>query len=100
MKQKGDISMSQAIREYWAELGQQIKDDPKAPKRYYIMEDMKPYRAVAGDMVGKEISGRKAHREFLRRNNFIEVGNEKKEFEKHSGKSPDNYWIKSGRNRD
>lgn len=99
MKLKGEMSMGQAVREYWGELGKQLdgKEGPRAP---YIMEDMKPYQAVAGDMTGKMISGRKAHREFLRRNNFEEVGNEKREFEKHMGKSPDNYWIKKGRERD
>lgn len=99
MKQKGKVSMGQAVREYWAELGKQIEDDTDAPKRYYVMEDMKPYMAVAGDMTGKEVSGRRAHREFLKRNNFIEVGNEKGEFERHRGASPDNYWVQKGRQR-
>jgi len=69
---------------------------PKEELGLYIIEDIKPYTAVAGDMAGKEISGRKQHREFLRRNNLIEVGNEKSPFVKHSGKSdynPTKGWI-------
>lgn len=55
-----------------------------------IMPDLQPYQAVAGDMAFKEVSGRKAHREFLRRNNFIEVGNEREAFFRHGGKTDDN----------
>jgi hypothetical protein len=42
----------------------------------HVNADIKPYVAVAGDMAGKEISSRRAHREFLKRNRFVEVGNE------------------------
>jgi hypothetical protein len=38
-----------------------------------VMSDIKPYRNV---LDGKEISSRSAHREFLARNNLVEVGNE------------------------
>lgn len=41
-----------------------------------VMPDLAPYRAMAGDRAGQMISSRKEHREFLRRNNFSEVGNE------------------------
>jgi hypothetical protein len=60
----------------------------------YIIEDIKPYVAIAGDMAGKQISGRKQHREFLRRNNLQEVGNEKKYFTRNGGKSDDNPTLK------
>ena len=42
----------------------------------HVMPDLAPYRAVAGDRAGEMITSRKDHREFLRRNNFSEVGNE------------------------
>lgn len=41
-----------------------------------VMGDLKPYRNMVD---GKEVDGRVAHREFLKRNNLIEVGNEKME---------------------
>jgi len=39
-----------------------------------IMRDIAPYRNVID---GKEIGSRSTHREFLKRNNVVEVGNEK-----------------------
>jgi hypothetical protein len=68
------------------------REEPKGPM---IWGDLAPYTAVAGDMAGKEISGRKAHRDFLRRNGFQEAGNEKEYFTKYGGKSPNNYWVKN-----
>jgi len=44
-----------------------------------VMGDLKPYRNVID---GKEVDGRVAHREFLKRNNVIEIGNEKMEAKK------------------
>ena len=41
-----------------------------------VMPDIAPYKAVAGDQ--RWITSRKHHREFLRSNNLIEVGNEGK----------------------
>lgn len=59
-------------------------------KTHYIIPDIEPYQAVAGDMAGKYITSRSQHRDFLRRNNFQEVGNEKDYFFRHNGKTPDN----------
>lgn len=39
-----------------------------------VIADIAPYRAVTGDRAGQEISSRRAHREFLKRNRLIEVG--------------------------
>lgn len=39
-----------------------------------VMGDAPPYRAVTGDKMGQEISGRVQHREFLKRNRLVEVG--------------------------
>jgi hypothetical protein len=45
-----------------------------------IIRDIDPYQAVGGDIAngGKapKIMGRRQHREYLKRNNYIEVGNE------------------------
>lgn len=43
----------------------------------YVTPDIPPYRAVAGDRAGKYITSRKEHREFLKRNSFTEIGNDK-----------------------
>ena len=39
-----------------------------------VMPDIQPYKAVAGDQ--RWITSRAQHREFLRQNDLIEVGNE------------------------
>jgi hypothetical protein len=47
--------------------------------RLTVIRDIEPYRAVATDIaLGRppEIMGRAQHREFLKRNNYNEVGNE------------------------
>ena len=44
-----------------------------------IVRDIEPYRSVALDCATGQravIGGRAQHREFLRRNNYVEVGNE------------------------
>ncbi len=47
--------------------------------RFMVMGDMPAYRTVAADVDGKRalIGGRRQHREFLARNNYVEVGNER-----------------------
>jgi hypothetical protein len=46
-----------------------------------VISDLDPYRAVASDVAcgGKRpvITGRRQHREFLQRNGYVEVGNER-----------------------
>ncbi len=42
----------------------------------FVSPDIQPYKAMAGDRAGKYISSRREHREFLKRNRFVEVGNE------------------------
>ena len=45
-----------------------------------IIKDIEPYKAIASDIAtGKPpvIEGRRQHREFMRRNNYVEIGNEK-----------------------
>jgi transcription elongation factor Elf1 len=41
-----------------------------------VMPDIAPYMAVSGDRMGQMIRTRQEHKAFLRRNKFIEVGNE------------------------
>lgn len=43
----------------------------------YAQSDIAPYKAVAGDKMGQMIEGRKQHREFLKRNRLVEVGDHK-----------------------
>jgi hypothetical protein len=45
----------------------------------FVISDLEPYRAAAADKhTGKRpvIGGRRQHREFLRSNGYVEVGNE------------------------
>jgi hypothetical protein len=41
-----------------------------------VIGDITPYKAVSGDRMGQMISSRREHKEFLKRNRFVEVGNE------------------------
>lgn len=58
------------------EVTQDVVVERKGP---YIMPDIEPYRAV-GPEYGTLITSRSKHKEYLRRHNLIEVGNERKYF--------------------
>lgn len=69
------IEVFRAVSDY-----QQPPDHPHTMQRIlsvpYAVGDIPAYIATTGDQAGKPIEGRKAHREFLKRNRLIEVGNE------------------------
>lgn len=46
----------------------------------HIIQDIKPYQVV-GPEYGKWITSRSKHREYLKKHNLIEVGNERKYFD-------------------
>lgn len=46
----------------------------------YVIGDIEPYQAVGPD-AGRWITSRSQHREYLRRHNLLEVGNERKYFD-------------------
>lgn len=48
---------------------------PEGPRLHHVMPDIKPYRSMAD---GSIVTSRSEHREMLRRNNCVEVGNEVK----------------------
>ena len=78
---------------YDRQLGKMVEG--RAPRKtkmpdYYIIDDIEPYEAMAGDVAGEYITSRSEHRRFLRRNNFEEVGNEKDYFFRYGGKTYDN----------
>jgi hypothetical protein len=54
------------------------------------MPDIEPYKAVAGKEAGKYITSRSKEREYLRKNNCIQVGNEWDHFSKYGGKDHNN----------
>ena len=63
---------------YSKELGKMVEatdmgDQRKGP---FILGDIEPYQAI-GPEYGKWITSRSHHREYLRRHNLTEVGNEK-----------------------
>ena len=74
----------------WGSVNWTQKEKVEAKKVHHIMPDIEPYRAVAGKDAGKVITSRSKEREYLKRNNCIQVGNEKDYFFKHGGKTPDN----------
>ncbi len=54
-----------------------VVDEKEARKSGpYVIEDIKPYQVV-GPEYGKVITSRSKHREYLRKHNLIEVGNER-----------------------
>lgn len=56
-----------------------------------VMGDLPEYQAVAFDAktgTAPRINGRAQHREFLRRNDYIEVGNEKRSAKPFDGHDP------------
>jgi hypothetical protein len=57
---------------------------------HHIMPDIEPYTTVGGVNPGEVITSRSKHREYLKRSNAIEVGNEKDYFFKYNGKTPNN----------
>lgn len=58
---------------------------------HHIMPDIEPYVPVGGDGGNKDvITSRSKEREYLKRNNCVQVGNEKDYFFKYQGKSHDN----------
>lgn len=76
---------------------------PKAEARraeLHIIPDIEPYRPVAGPEAeafirkdkknAKLIGGRRQHREYLKRNGLIEVGNEWDYMTRYGGKTEDN----------
>ena len=84
---------------------QERKKEVNAPM---VWDDLKDYKPVAGPEAEKfirkskearYISGRKQHREFLKRNGFQEVGSDITPFVKNGGKTDDNPtigWLKHG----
>jgi hypothetical protein len=78
------------------------KEDYQRPERLapYVQPDITPYVPVGGPEAkrfiddpksARLIEGRKQHREYLKRNGFIEVGNEKSAFTKYGGKTAENH---------
>ena len=72
------------LDEWLAKYGEPVE------KAHHVIGAFEPYKPVTGDMQGKWIHSRRQHREFLRRNNLIEVGNEKAYMTRYGGMSPDN----------
>ena len=89
------------MRKSWIQVdGKLIPKDQytaKSEGKLHIVGDIEPYQAVTGDMQGQWITSRKEHREFLKRNDLVEVGNEKAYFTRHGGMSPDNPNLVSER---
>jgi hypothetical protein len=82
------------LDEWFAKYG-----DP-SEKAHHLIGEFKPYRPVTGDMEGKWITTRRQHREFLKRNNLVEVGNEKAYMTRHGGMTADNPNLMSDAKRE
>lgn len=67
----------------WTPEKQEVKK-----KVHHIMPDIEPYQGTAGERC--LITSRSKEREYLKRNNCIQVGSEKDYFFKYGGKSHDN----------
>lgn len=74
--------MTRRVYIYDQNIGRMVEKGSKpAPTRTgpHIMPDIKPYQTV-GPEAGTWIKSRSQHREYLKRHNLIEVGNERKYF--------------------
>ena len=61
---------------HWVEIGADYVLPSIGPM---VMRDIKPYQAMGVDVAtgnAPVIDGRSQHREYMRRNNYIEIGNE------------------------
>jgi len=78
----------------WGSVKWTPKEKERPVKTHHIMTDIEPYKATAGDVAldgeAPIITSRSRHKEFLRRNNYEEVGTERDYFFKYDGKSHDN----------
>ena len=74
----------------WGDSGWKPPEKVQKEQLYHIMPDIEPYQAVGGVDAGSMITSRSKEREYLKRNNAVQVGNEKDFFFRHNGKSPDN----------
>lgn len=61
--------------------GANFFDETKGAKGPAVISDIEPYRAMGSDVAcgGKRpmIGGRRQHRDYLRRNGYVETGNDK-----------------------
>jgi hypothetical protein len=74
--------MTRRTYRYDQKLGKMVEvTGEQRPERRsaHIIDDIKPYKVV-GPEYGKVISSRSTHREYLRKHNLIEAGNERKYF--------------------
>lgn len=53
---------------------------PRLEAGFFVMDDIKPYRSMA---TGEMVMGRRQHREHLRANRLIEIGNERQPKPEH-----------------
>jgi len=59
------------------EVTQDWRPEPRSD--YHIMPDIKPYKSMID---GREITSRSKHREHLRENNCVEIGNDSSLYQK------------------
>lgn len=64
------------MRKAWVQVNGELipKEDYSPHSGLIIMPDIKPYRST---VTGEEIGSRSRHREYLKRHNLVEIGNEK-----------------------
>ena len=74
-----------------------LKENRPRKQVHHIMVDIEPYQATAGDVTGKYITSRSREREYLKRNNCIQVGNEWNHFSEFNGKDHNNTTRHWGR---
>ena|SRR5271165_568315 len=67
-------SVADCMQPEFCDCGIPMQRELTAPN---VRPDIAPYMAVAGDRAGSYITSRREHREFLRRNRLIEVGDAK-----------------------
>ena len=75
------LAMEVVTAEEHARRREARKFDNPPRKRVNVISDIEPYKATIGDRI---IGSRSEHRNYLRENNAVEVGNEKPQFMKEA----------------
>ena len=91
--------MTRKVYVYDSDRKKMVPKRSRAPKGdVQIMKDIEPYKVVGGPLAGQWITSRSKHREYMKANGFIEVGNEYGPFFEYGGKTRDNPFAERNDN--
>lgn len=66
-------AMKDSMQPEFCKCGVPMQRELTAP---HVRPDIAPYKALAGDKAGQYITSRREHKEFLKRNRLVEIGDQ------------------------